>query len=264
MTFINNPMPVTPLPLHSSTQDRHETDTTHVARHVRSTSAESRTAPMYDETYMNMYNAVQQMTPPPTLDAIRSQVPNDVWNATQGKKSKTQEELTRNDGLSRLLETPMAQELGRKLKEQFEDFFPNRSDVSWAGLGLTVLLTQGKHGDPGEIAGFDFDSPGTSPSDDMAANMFSRLKKHLIDTGRVTPELAEAATYALLWNSAPEYLLRFIPDNVNRHSDTWEAVRKEVSRMSDGDDQAPLGKYYDQILDTVDPQRVTDRNKLFI
>lgn len=258
MTSINNQPLAAPLANHSHITDRHETKTTNSARPEPSAPAAHRSAKMYDETYLNMYNTIQQMKPPPTLEAMRAQVPDDKWNASLDR-SKPFRELGRSYGLSLLLQTPMAQELGRKLKEQFEDFFPGRSDLSWASLGITALLTQGKHGDPGEIAGFDFDSSGTSSWDEMAANMFSRLKTHLIATGRATPELAEAATYALLWNSAPEYLLNFIPENVNRHSDTWEAVRKEISRMSDDDNQAPLGKFYDSILDKRDPQRVIDR-----
>lgn len=255
MTSIHSQLPTRSLPEYSTTRSRHETAPTGTAQHVQGNSAAPLTAKMHDEMYVEMYNALQQLKPLPTLDAIRAQVPDDAWNAKQGQPSY---------GLDELLQTPLAKEMGLKLREEFGDFFPGKSERSWAGTALTVLLTKGVHGDPGEIAGFDFDSRGQTPSDTKATNMFSRLKQHLVDTGRTTPELADAAAYVLLWQSAPEYLLKDIPAGVDRFSLVWDQVRRKVSELSEVDDQAPLSKSYDDVLDILDPQRVADRKNQFI
>ena len=224
--------------------------------HATQSAMGSGTTRLHDPVYAEMYNTLQQMLPPPTLDANRAQVPDDAWNFKQGWPSY---------GLDLLLQTPMAKEMGLKLREQFGNVFPGKSELGWAGTALIALLTKGMHGNPGEIAGFDFDAKGKNLSDRAAANVFSQLKQHLIDTNQTTPELASAISFMLLWQSAPVYLLKDIPADVDRFdSYIWDQVRRVVSDLTSVDEQATLSKSYDDILDILDPRRVADRNNLYI
>lgn len=259
MTSINSQHPTTQLPDFNA-RTRREAGTTGSTQQVQTSSAARlTTAPLNDSDYAAMYDTLQKMTPPPTLEAIRAQVPNAVWDAKQRGQSY---------GLDALLLTPMATDMGLKLRELHGDLLPGMDDLSWASVALTVLFTQGMFGDPGNIAEFDFDSRGNNTSDTMAATMFSRLKQHLVeqhlkDTGAKDFELAGAIAFLLLWRSSPEYLLRDIPAYENRFSHQWEQVRREVKQMSEKHDRFPLGASYESILDALDPQREIDRRSQF-
>lgn len=205
--------------------------------------------PMNAEMQAAMFKILQAMTPPVTLNALREQISDAQWNKFNGTASRE---------LAALASTPAAKEMVEKLKSWFGSSTP-RSDIQWAVAGLTSLVTKGQRSaDVNSVAGFDLNQHNN------AADTFERFKTHLVTTGQATSELAGSVAYMLLWQSAPEFLLRDIPDNVDKDSPIWKQVTRQTRELEANQFQSSLLKTYDDILDILDPRRITERENQVI
>jgi hypothetical protein len=243
----HNPHPSSDTP---NTRQRRDTDSVNDQHNDLERYDRVEGDPMNAEMQAAMFTFLQKMTPPVTLNGLREHFSEAQWNEFGGVASKE---------LGALASTPAAKEMVEKLKSWFGGSTP-RSDIQWAVAALTSLVTNGqRNADANSVAGFDL-----YRSNNNAATTFERFKTHLVTTGQATPELAGSVAYMLLWQSAPEFLLPNIPADVDNNSPIWKLVARETRKLEANQFQSSLTKTYDDILDILDPSRITEReNQVF-
>ena len=197
--------------------------------------------PLASPMQQQISNFLQGMKPPPSLNAMRDQVPDDVWGNCDGIATRE---------LGALLNSPMGKEMSQALQNRFGGSTFNA--LTWGMAGLASMMV---HQSPGNntysIEGFDWGAGDNNP-----ANTFGYLKKFLVEQEQTTPELAGAVAYVVLWKFAPASLLRNIPDYMDKTSLEWEKVSNKVDELMSKNPLQTLGMTYDDVLDLIDPTRV--------
>lgn len=200
--------------------------------------------PLSVQMQQQISNFLLGMKPPPSLNEMRDQVPNDVWKNSGG-------EATRE--LGALLNTPIGKEMSQALQNRFGGSTFNALTWGMAGLA-SMMVDQSPGASTYSIAGFDWGAGDTNP-----ANTFGHLKNFLVEQEQTTPELAGAVAYVQLLKFAPASLLRDIPPYVDKTGLEWEQVSNKVDELMSKNPLQTLSMTYDDVLDLIDPTRVEKR-----
>lgn len=250
MLSLNNHLPpATPATLPSPS----EPAKTHPAAQTKS-DTDFRWHPLHWEMQEKMRRFLKSMEPPPSLSAMREQVPNDAWKKRDGVAT---------DELSELVNTPIGRKMSQALQMEFGG--SNFNALTWWLAGLASLMVNANEFVK-EYDGYDnyhidfFDWGG---DDKNPAAIFEHLKKFLVKYKLATPELAGAMAYVRLWKSAPEFLLRDIPAGLDKNSPEWKRVSEKVGKLVLDTPLQTLGMTYDDVLDLIDPTRVKNRFTFF-
>lgn len=200
--------------------------------------------PLQPHMQKEILNFLQGMKPPPSLDAMRSQVPDDVWKSFKGIPTLE---------LGAMLNTPVGKEMSLALQAKFGGSTFNALTWGMAGLA-SQMVDSTPDSNNYSIRGFDWGA-----GDSSAANTFEHLKAFLVKQGQTTPEMAGTVAYLQLWKYSPASLLRNIPDYVDMSSLEWEKVSNKVDTLMLEHPLKPLSMTYSDILDLIDPTRVEKR-----
>ncbi|MBO0492986.1 hypothetical protein [Pseudomonas sp. Marseille-Q1929] len=200
--------------------------------------------PLNPQIQQQISNFLQGMKPPPSLNAMRDQVPDNVWKNSDGVASRE---------LSALLNTPIGKEMSQELQNRFGSSTFNALTWGMAGLA-SMMVDQSQGASTYSIEGFDWGA-----GDDNPANTLGHLKQFLVEQEQTTPELAGAVAYVQLWKFSPASLLRNIPPYANKTSLEWEKVSNKVDELMSKHPLQTLSMTYDDVLDLIDPTRVEKR-----
>lgn len=200
--------------------------------------------PLHPQMQQEILSFLQSMKPPPSLDAMRDQVPADEWKSLEGVATRE---------LHAMLNTPMGKEMSHALQTKFGGSTFNA--LTWGMAGLASQMVDSiPDSNNYSIRGFDWGA-----GDSSAANTFEHLKAFLVKQGQTTPEMAGTVAYLQLWKYSPASLLRNIPDYVDMSSLEWEKVSNKVDTLMLEHPLKTLGMTYSDILNLIDPTRVEKR-----
>lgn len=123
--------------------------------------------------------------------------------------------------LDTLLMTPQAQLMGKALQEKMQGVATPSSSTDYLLAAMMLQLDPESITEPDrhKIAGFDLANPeliGKHP-----ATYLQRLREHLVQRGKATPETADVAAYLLLASRAPALLVKNTPSSVTYGSPAW-------------------------------------------
>lgn len=123
--------------------------------------------------------------------------------------------------LQKLLDTPRAQALGEALQTHMKGASSDTSiyDYLLSALNLGMDPKSSFSRERNRVGEFDLaDSThwGHSP-----ASVIESLGQHLVATQKATADTAKLATHLLLGHTAPQFLIKDIPDNVTVGSQAW-------------------------------------------
>ncbi|WP_300634023.1 membrane-targeted effector domain-containing toxin [Pseudomonas sp.] len=123
--------------------------------------------------------------------------------------------------LESLVSSPEGQALGLALQSKLNGIHTDSSVNHYTLAALQLTLDPESITAPhrNRVAGFDL--ARESLWGEPASTVTQELRQHLIDTGRASPALAKAATHLLLMRTAPQYLVRDMPDNVRQGTQAW-------------------------------------------
>lgn len=145
--------------------------------------------------------------------------------------------------LDALIETPQARALGKQLQEAI-GALPTATSAQEALLAALVLEVDPAGGlERNNLAGYNLrqqDNKGRSPAEIV------RLFEVTLE-GRVGPEMAKVMAYQLLAMSAPEFLVKNMPDSLVYGTLEWAMFSAEVSRREQEAPGSTAGQTYDQI-----------------
>lgn len=123
--------------------------------------------------------------------------------------------------LQKLLDSPKAIALGQALQDRMEGVPTDTGIYDYLLTAIHLGLDPESIRTPGhnKIAGFDIAQPalwGRGPS-----TVIDFLSQHLIGKGRATADTAKLATRLLLARTAPQFLVKDIPDGVKTSTQAW-------------------------------------------
>ncbi|QXQ18199.1 hypothetical protein [Pseudomonas tolaasii] len=145
--------------------------------------------------------------------------------------------------LKALIVTPQARALGQQLQDAI-GAFPTATSGQEALLAALVLAVDPAGGlQRNNLAGYDLFQPDNKGR--SSADIVKRFEAHL--EGRVGPEMAKVVAYQLLAMSAPEFLVKEMPDTLVYGSLQWATFSAEVSRSEQEVSGSSIGRSYDQI-----------------
>ncbi|MGB3127536.1 MAG: hypothetical protein WBB95_27295 [Pseudomonas sp.] len=135
--------------------------------------------------------------------------------------------LTQNDlqnpakAINRLLDSPKAEALGQALQARLKGAPSDVSVYEYALTAIQLSLDPESARTPARntIANFDLAQPehwGQAP-----AQVIERLGSHLVAKGRATTSSAKLASHLLLARTAPQFLIKDIPQHVTIGSLAW-------------------------------------------
>ncbi|MDT9634379.1 hypothetical protein F6S08_24585 [Pseudomonas sp. JV449] len=133
--------------------------------------------------------------------------------------------------LDTLLKSPMAQKIGQGIQDGLNGIDTPTSISDYVLAALHIGLDRESVVLPvrNSIAGFDLshqDYWGLPPS-----AIVEGLSKHLVTKGRATPATAKLATHLLLSRTAPQFLVKDIPDTLVNGSQAWVSFCLAVAKV---------------------------------
>lgn len=149
-------------------------------------------------------------------------------------------------GLKLALNTEEAETLGKTLALKLDALPTADSAAEWAMAALLLDLDPTPGQPRNHVAGYDLTQQanlGAKPS-----AVVSALEQYLVAQGKVTTATAPVAAYHLLAGSAPEFLVRNIPDNLICGTHTWTMLRIAVSRIEQLSPGASFGMKFEDIM----------------
>ncbi|WP_082463701.1 MULTISPECIES: hypothetical protein [unclassified Pseudomonas] len=153
-----------------------------------------------------------------------------------------------------LINTPQARALGKQLQEAIGALPTATSALEALLTALGLEVNPSSAGvERNNLAGYNLRQPdnvGRTP-----AEIVTRFETHM--EGIVGPEMAKVAAYQLLAMSAPEFLVKDVPDSVVFGSQQWVVFSAEVFRREQNTAGSSAGKRYDQIREQGSLEPVT-------
>jgi hypothetical protein len=149
-------------------------------------------------------------------------------------------------GLKLALNSEEAKTLGRTLELKLNALPTPGSTAEWAMAALLLDLDSTPGQPRNHVAGYDLTQQanlGAKPSEVVSA-----LEQYLVAQGKVTATTAPAAAYHLLAGSAPEFLVRNMPDNLICGTHTWTMLRIAVSRIEQLSPGASSGMKFEDVM----------------
>lgn len=150
-------------------------------------------------------------------------------NSNQLLSSDTLEDPVKT--LESLVSSTAGQALGLAMQTKLNGISTDSSinDYTLAALQLTLDPQSITSPHRNRVAGFDLakESHWGQP----LSTVTKGLRQHLIDEGRASPALATAAAHLLLMRTAPQYLVRDIPDNVRQGTQAWRDLCLAVAAI---------------------------------
>ncbi|PAM79634.1 hypothetical protein CES87_29905 [Pseudomonas sp. ERMR1:02] len=96
------------------------------------------------------------------------------------------------------------------------------------------------------VAGYNLTQAGNWGA--KPSTVVTRLEAHLVAGGKVTSTTAPVAAYHLLAGTAPEFLVRDMPDNLVCGSHTWTSFRIAVARIEQLNPGAAIRMTFEQVM----------------
>lgn len=133
--------------------------------------------------------------------------------------------------LHKLLDSAKAKELGQTLQTQLKGIPSPIGGYDYVLTAIHLGLDPESLTAParGTVAGFDLAKP--EHWGQPASTIVENLGKHLIDNGRATSDSAKLASHLLLSRTAPQYLIKDIPDSVTVGSLAWANLAIAVAAI---------------------------------
>lgn len=133
--------------------------------------------------------------------------------------------------IEQIIHSPKAKELGVALQTKMGGVPTKDSQTDWvlAAIANTLdtesLFRPRKH----HVAGFDL-ANGQHYGKPLE-HIRQQLTAHVVSTGKATPQMAPIAAYLLLNRSAPELLVKDVPQDVTYGSIAWVSLKAAVARI---------------------------------
>ncbi|MGL5995623.1 MAG: hypothetical protein ACRC1I_03730 [Pseudomonas proteolytica] len=190
---------------------------------------------------------VKNIVPLPTFENLRQQVDAQTWQAVKDHPSAA---------LGALLETPLARDLGEKLKDRFGGSM-SLSAQDWAIAGVFSLLDKGSSPEASgtsrpdsHFAGIKLEPLDFNIQSDVVRNLTNGLEN---STG-VAPDLAPAAAYLALWKTRPEYNVRGVPADFVFNTAEGKDFAAQVRKMEAQSPTSGIAADYQEIQRIIHPE----------
>ncbi|NWC95618.1 hypothetical protein HX855_00055 [Pseudomonas sp. IPO3778] len=126
--------------------------------------------------------------------------------------------------LASMVNSARGHAMGQALQTQMNGVATDSSvnDYTLAAIHLMLDPESIAHPHRNRVAGFDLAQKNHWGK--PASAVLEGLSKHLSDYGKTSPEMAKVGAYLLLAKTAPEFLVKDIPDSVTYGSQTWVSL----------------------------------------
>lgn len=153
---------------------------------------------------------------------------------------------TPSQGLQLALNAEEANTLDETVRVKLNALPTKHSKNDWVSAALLLDLDPTPGRPRNHVAGYDLTQQanlGRKPSEVVAD-----FEKYLVAQGKVTARTAPVAAYHLLAGSAPELLVKDIPENLIYNTHTWTMFRIAVSQIEQLSPGASLGMKFADIM----------------
>lgn len=153
---------------------------------------------------------------------------------------------TPSQGLQLALNAEEANTLDETVRVKLNALPTKHSKNDWVSAALLLDLDPTPGRPRNHVAGYDLTQQanlGRKPSE-----VVSDFEKYLVAQGKVTARTAPVAAYHLLAGSAPELLVKDIPENLIYNTHTWTMFRIAVSQIEQLSPGASLGRKFADIM----------------
>ena len=150
--------------------------------------------------------------------------------------------------MEKLLGSPKAQALGLAMQAVLGGLPTDTSVNDYLMAAIQLGLDPESTDEPSlnKIAGFDLAQPGHRSV--RASVVVDSLSRHLVAKGRATEQTAKLASRLLLARTAPQFLVRDIPESVTYGSLTWTQLAVATARIEADTPGRSLSMSYAEIL----------------